>query len=529
MFVKNITETTQKIRIDWVETEVEAWAVFQTTESKAEELVRNYPSIIGYATIEDVSESGALEDLSDVEITTPKNWEVLSYDATSEKFKNKGVILTEKDLTLYKSTLCAQSNWLVGGVGTERACWRFVPVYKWDNLKFTSTKTVVSPYLQMCFIDKNGDFVYSSTSATVNYTFPQDWYVSFIVEDWNSITLKRGNIFNNLPITDISKESCTITDVVDVDSYIAWWALKSDGTVDSNYSPQWSTYSEVPFKFTDTLVNSINTKPTLSWYSSYVVENGSGTKTAFLPTTIPTSLAFCQNVKVSFCRQAAPDNKTTWQYIYKRTPKKTTPQKVNNSKVVRRAAIGDSITAWNEWNTATSYASVCASLVWDRVKLSKLGYRGHTMKASLATTAFNAIPKGVDIITVNFWSNDIYVWGSASRWDVDTILAKSVSDLQDNQSSFESLRLFFEKCRTKFPRAQIYVITAIKRSTPETAEAFNADELKLCKYYSIPVLDAYNECQIRQSDGLYKADGIHPSEVWKQVFGRWLANKINFL
>jgi hypothetical protein len=75
------------------------------------------------------------------------------------------------------------------------------------------------------------------------------------------------------------------------------------------------------------------------------------------------------------------------------------------------------------------------------------------------------------------------------------------------------LRLFFEKCRTKFPRAQIYVITAIKRSTAETAEAFNADELKLCKYYSIPVLDAYNECQIRQSDGLYKADGIHPSEA----------------
>jgi hypothetical protein len=32
-------------------------------------------------------------------------------------------------------------------------------------------------------------------------------------------------------------------------------------------------------------------------------------------------------------------------------------------------------------------------LVGDRVKLSKLGYWGHTMKASLATTAFNAIPK----------------------------------------------------------------------------------------------------------------------------------------
>lgn len=61
MFVKNITETTQKIRIDWVETEIGAWEVFQTTEGKAEELVRNYPSIIGYADASDVVEGGDLE------------------------------------------------------------------------------------------------------------------------------------------------------------------------------------------------------------------------------------------------------------------------------------------------------------------------------------------------------------------------------------------------------------------------------------------------------------------------------------
>ena len=80
MFVKNITETTQKIRIDWVETEIGAWGVFQTTESKAEELVRNYPSIIGYADAEDISWSGDLSELDDVEITNPKAWEVLTCD-----------------------------------------------------------------------------------------------------------------------------------------------------------------------------------------------------------------------------------------------------------------------------------------------------------------------------------------------------------------------------------------------------------------------------------------------------------------
>lgn len=91
MFVKNITETTQKIRIDWVETEIGAWEVFQTTEGKAEELIRNYPSIIGYADAEDISWSGDLSELNDVEITNPTDWQVLSFDETSEKWKNKEV------------------------------------------------------------------------------------------------------------------------------------------------------------------------------------------------------------------------------------------------------------------------------------------------------------------------------------------------------------------------------------------------------------------------------------------------------
>lgn len=91
MFVKNITETTQKIRIDWVETEIGAWEVFQTTESKAEELVRNYPSIIGYADAGDISWSGDISELDDVEITNPTDWQILSFDETSEKWKNKEV------------------------------------------------------------------------------------------------------------------------------------------------------------------------------------------------------------------------------------------------------------------------------------------------------------------------------------------------------------------------------------------------------------------------------------------------------
>lgn len=91
MFVKNITETTQKIRIDWVETEIGAWEVFQTTESKAEELVRNYPSIIGYADAEDISWSGDLSELDDVEITNPTDWQIMTFDETSDKWENSKI------------------------------------------------------------------------------------------------------------------------------------------------------------------------------------------------------------------------------------------------------------------------------------------------------------------------------------------------------------------------------------------------------------------------------------------------------
>ena len=99
MFVKNITETTQKIRIDWVETEIGAWEVFQTTESKAEELVRNYPSIIGYADAGGISWSGEISDLDDVSITNPTDWQILSFDGTSEKWENKEMNI--EDLTNY--------------------------------------------------------------------------------------------------------------------------------------------------------------------------------------------------------------------------------------------------------------------------------------------------------------------------------------------------------------------------------------------------------------------------------------------
>ena len=106
MFVKNITETTQKIRIDWVETEIGAWEVFQTTESKAEELVRNYPSIIGYADAGGISWSGEISDLDDVSITNPTDWQILSFDETSEKWENKDIqrnLINIESESLYKN------------------------------------------------------------------------------------------------------------------------------------------------------------------------------------------------------------------------------------------------------------------------------------------------------------------------------------------------------------------------------------------------------------------------------------------
>ena len=167
MFVKNITETTQKIRIDWVETEIGAWEVFQTTEGKAEELVRNYPSIIGYADAEDISWSGDLSDLDDVEITNPTDWQILGYNGTSEKWENKEMNI--EDLTNYN----VEANRVAEQYMVLK---RNITTQKWDKLPENSMQ------------DKSWTYSFNNYDVAGKYRFNNcivsDWHPAMLNLDW---------------------------------------------------------------------------------------------------------------------------------------------------------------------------------------------------------------------------------------------------------------------------------------------------------------------------------------------------------
>lgn len=227
MFVKNITETTQKIRIDWVETEIGAWEVFQTTESKAEELVRNYPSIIGYASIEGISWSGEISDLDDVEITNPTDWQILGFDETSEKWKNKEIKDTKalnywKKIAMFWGSVCynAMNNVTIKqkfadaiGCGTTDIKNYAVGGAWWCN------GTKISTQLDTCLND--ADFtadVFVFWNSTNDYTHKSPIGTLKASSDTNTVIGAMCNVVNTLRT---AKPTATILFVTPIRTFAA--------------------------------------------------------------------------------------------------------------------------------------------------------------------------------------------------------------------------------------------------------------------------------------------------------------------
>ena len=245
MFVKNITETTQKIRIDWVETEIGAWEVFQTTESKAEELVRNYPSIIGYADAGDISWSGDISDLDDVEINNPTDWQILSFDETSEKWENKEVEADSSNVS-YRWMSVEQAldvanplvenlinedtemiNWFwnlnwqgnpeinpaVGGLGDFVSF--YIPVTEWETLYISS----VMNNLWCAYLDENKQAIYVGQFSGSTVTIPTGQNIAYF-----SYPTRYGY----LPIASITRSPVQWNWSVDVYRMNGSWEAKMD-------------------------------------------------------------------------------------------------------------------------------------------------------------------------------------------------------------------------------------------------------------------------------------------------------------
>lgn len=239
MFVKNITETTQKIRIDWVETEIGAWEVFQTTEGKAEELVRNYPSIIGYADAWDISWSGDISDLDDVEITNPTDWQIMSFDETSEKWKNKEVEADSSNVSYrwmtveqaldeeYKpienlikdDTKIIDWFWTKDGgtcrISTSIAEFQsfYIPVEEWKTY-YTSA---VMNNLWIGFLDENEQAVDSLTVSGSAITIPTGQGIKYL-------SYPQRQAYK--PVTIISEKPATFVGELDIYRMTSAWEEK---------------------------------------------------------------------------------------------------------------------------------------------------------------------------------------------------------------------------------------------------------------------------------------------------------------
>lgn len=251
MFVKNITETTQKIRIDWVETEIGAWEVFQTTESKAEELVRNYPSIIGYADAEDISWSGEISDLDDVEITNPTDWQIMSFDGTSEKWKNSTLFTHKAKLNWVFWNHFLQASTQISYTDTYR-----ISLLDWYYFKeWTVIKTKSNRVFGLYYVDETEETWYGQLGQrNTTYTIPADriYYFTFRKNPDNT-TKFTGFDYKIEDILDLEDYSMFYEDVVEKPSKRAWKIITFCGD-----SITYGTWTEIGRRYCDYLKNWIN-------------------------------------------------------------------------------------------------------------------------------------------------------------------------------------------------------------------------------------------------------------------------------
>ena len=428
-----------------------------------------------------------------------------------------------------------------------------VPVVKGDTFTATFGMTVLPEFdgSNVVIFNSGGDVIETINTASVNYTFTEDGFISFcynkglqntyFIGDERRLPLKNftGYLYNLITnnekdikehadsIDEIRNLSFMINYPKDISSYLKEkYYTKNDGTIASNGA--FYTYEKVPVVKGDTFTATFGMTVLPEFDGSNVVIFNSGGDVIETINTASVNYTFTEDGFISFCYNKGLQN--TYLLMTKTTLDDYFKNLLPPQKTIKWTAIGDSITAGNTSNTGTSYATFAADMLGAQVTLQKLGYWGHRIQNVLITTAFNAIDDDVDIVTMNLGSNDIYSLEEAQWGNVDEIIAKSKEDLVENQTTFENLRIFFEKMRETHPSTLIYVINPIKRNYSNgIQERFNEQEKKLCDYYSIPVLDAFNESGIRYDDTIYKADGIHPNDAGKLVYARWLVSKISFL
>ena len=184
-------------------------------------------------------------------------------------------------------------------------------------------------------------------------------------------------------LTELELKSLTLKSI---EPYKSFGYLNTDGTITGINN--WKTYNKIPVSEGDSFSAIFGMIPILEGATAVVIFNSEGLVVKTINTT-NVNYTFEQDGFLSFCYNYRYDN--SYNIIFRETLKKYISEQVGYKKSIKWTAIGDSITAGNQSNTGTSYATFAAGMLGEQVTLQKLGYWGQRIQNVLVTTAFNAI------------------------------------------------------------------------------------------------------------------------------------------
>jgi lysophospholipase L1-like esterase len=186
-----------------------------------------------------------------------------------------------------------------------------------------------------------------------------------------------------------------------------------------------------------------------------------------------------------------------------------------NASLIDYTALGDSISDGYGSTNNKSYVNYIHDKVTFK-SLNKIAVTSTTVMPSSGRpeiyTQIASIPAGTDLITLMIGVNDYIVQNKLGN--LETVLAKNYASLDKTLSFAEAFRYNLETIRNNFPNAKILVITPIQTTQTGSIEfkSYIDIEIAIANYFSIPVIDAYNNSTIYKGSGLLP-DGLHPNDA----------------
>lgn len=200
-------------------------------------------------------------------------------------------------------------------------------------------------------------------------------------------------------------------------------------------------------------------------------------------------------------------------------------QKLYNAKLLEINALGDSITRGHITPSLSASPTWCEGVATKlNCKVNNYGVNSSSICDSSAT--FLSTLNGM----TETWIDSLVIFGGTNDYGDDRVVTLgTINDApQQGTNFYASFKNLIETSLTKYPMAQILVVTPLRRRT-ETANAHGITlsdivnaEIEVAKYYGVPVYDLYHEGglnpAITAQGNAYTADGLHPNQNGINLF-----------